>query len=284
MRFRHFWSGSLALASLNHTCRNLVPTFPQRSPPWLLAAAACGGLRSTPDCRPRRTFLHLSYSYASPCGPALLVTQDPLRTFYTTDRRSSNEWDPRMEGAVNQKQHKHLFAMFQCGKWKFEAVGPPILTWSCYCTSCQEAGRQFEQLASAPSVLDSDSGTGLILYRKDRVQCMMGQQYLEEHRLKPDSPTRRVIAKCCNSAMFLDFPKGHWLSMFRNRFPTGAPPLEIRVMTKERRVGVELADHLPNHRGHSGKFMLKLIAAWIALGLRRPEVTLAQPVRRTQYA
>src|SRR4029450_9158682 len=47
---RHFRSGSLALASLNHTCRNLVPTFPQRSPPWLLTTAACGGLRSTPDC------------------------------------------------------------------------------------------------------------------------------------------------------------------------------------------------------------------------------------------
>jgi hypothetical protein len=25
----------------------------------------------------RRAFLHLSYSYASPCGPALLVTQHP---------------------------------------------------------------------------------------------------------------------------------------------------------------------------------------------------------------
>jgi hypothetical protein len=73
--FRRFRSGSLALASLNRTCRNPVPAFPQRSPPWLLTTAACGGLRSTPDCRPRRTFLHLSYSYATPCGPALLVTQ-----------------------------------------------------------------------------------------------------------------------------------------------------------------------------------------------------------------
>jgi len=75
IRFRHVISGSLALASLNHTCRNLVPTFPQRSPPSLLTTAACGGLRSTPDCRPRRALLHLSYSYAPPCGPALLVTQ-----------------------------------------------------------------------------------------------------------------------------------------------------------------------------------------------------------------
>ena len=75
--FRHFCSGSLSLASLNPTFRNLVPTFPQRSPPCLLGTAACGGLRSTPDCRPRRTYLHLSYSYAAPCGPAILVTQGP---------------------------------------------------------------------------------------------------------------------------------------------------------------------------------------------------------------
>ena len=60
---------------------DLVPAFPQRSPPSLLTTAACGGLRSTPDCRPRRTYLHLPYSCASPCGPALLVTQDPTATF-----------------------------------------------------------------------------------------------------------------------------------------------------------------------------------------------------------
>ena len=79
-RFRHVISSSLALASLNHTCRNLVSTFPQRSPPLLLTTAACGGLRSAPDCRTRRALLHLSYSYATPCGPALLVTQCHQRT------------------------------------------------------------------------------------------------------------------------------------------------------------------------------------------------------------
>ena len=70
--------------------------------------------------------------------------------------------------------------------------------------------------------------------------------------------------------------------MFRNRFPTGAPPLEMRVMTKERRVGVELADNLPNYSGHSGKFMFKLIAARIAMGIRRPEITLGKSVRTPQ--
>src|SRR5216684_4134203 len=80
IRFRHFIDGSLALASLNLACRNPVPAFPQRSPPLLLTTAACGGLRSTPDCRPRRALLHLSYSCASPFGPAILVTHDPART------------------------------------------------------------------------------------------------------------------------------------------------------------------------------------------------------------
>jgi hypothetical protein len=50
----------------------------QSAPLRRIGTAACGGLRSTPDCRPRRTCLHLSYSYASPFGPALLVTQDPI--------------------------------------------------------------------------------------------------------------------------------------------------------------------------------------------------------------
>ena len=82
--------------------------------------------------------------------------------------------------------------------------------------------------------------------------------------------------------MFLDFTKGHWLSMYRNRIPTGAPPLEMRVMTKERRVGVELDDELPNYSGRSGKVMLKLIASWIAMGQRRPEITLGKTARAAQ--
>ena len=32
---------------------------------------------SNRDCRPRRALLHLSYSCAPPCGPAMLVTNDP---------------------------------------------------------------------------------------------------------------------------------------------------------------------------------------------------------------
>src|SRR5512135_1541498 len=68
-RFRHVIDGLLALASLNLACRDQVPTFPRHSPPSLLPTAA-RGLRPVPDNRPRRTFLHLSYSRAPPTHAA----------------------------------------------------------------------------------------------------------------------------------------------------------------------------------------------------------------------
>ncbi len=182
--------------------------------------------------------------------------------------------------AVSQKQQERLSGTCRCGKVKLEAVGRPILTACCYCASCREAGSRFERLASAPPVLTPDGGTDYVLYRKDRVHCMTGQEHLEEHRLKPGSPTRRIVATCCNSALFLDFTKGHWLAMYRNRFPAGAPPVEMRIMTQDRRDGVELAGDLPNHAGASGTFVLRLVAAWIAMGFRRPEITWGKTARK----
>src|SRR5580698_5032873 len=157
------------------------------------------------------------------------------------------------------RETSHLSAACQCGKVRLEATGAPILTAVCYCADCQEAGRRLAQLASAPPVLASDGGTEIVLCRKDRVRCVSGAGHLEEHRLKPDSPTRRLVATCCNSAMFLDFTKGHWLSMYRCRFPADAPEIEMRVMTRDRRASVALADDVPNYRGYSGRFMLKLL-------------------------
>lgn len=167
---------------------------------------------------------------------------------------------------------QHLSATCRCGKTKFETVGAPILTVACYCADCQEAGTRLEQLPAAPPVCDPDGATDYVLYRKDRVLCASGEALLEEHRLKPDSPTRRVIATCCNSAMFLDFEKGHWLTMYRSRFPADAPPIEMRAMTKYRRAGDELAGDVPSYKGHSVKFMARLLAPWIAMGFRTPVI------------
>ena len=80
IRFRRFCSGSLALASLDPACRDHCPDVSATLTTTALTAAACGGLGSAPDHRTRRALLHLSNSCASPCGPAMLVTHDPLQT------------------------------------------------------------------------------------------------------------------------------------------------------------------------------------------------------------
>jgi hypothetical protein len=181
---------------------------------------------------------------------------------------------------VNANNHERRSSTCRCGKVNFEAWGRPILTGTCYCASCQEAGRRLELLATAPSVLNMDGGTDVIVYRKDRVQCVTGLEYLEEYRLKSESPSRRVVATCCNSAMFLDFTKGHWLSMYRNRFPDSAPPIEMRVMTKDRRAGELLADDVPSYSGFSGKFMLKLLVARVAMGFHTTDITWGNSVSK----
>src|SRR5262249_22292407 len=68
-------------ACARFSCRDQVPTFPQRSPPSLLTTAACGGLRPAPDCRPRRALLHLSYGSALSYSDSAFVTHAPMPTF-----------------------------------------------------------------------------------------------------------------------------------------------------------------------------------------------------------
>lgn len=165
-----------------------------------------------------------------------------------------------------------MIASCRCGAVAFEMEKAPILSTACYCHSCQEAGRRIAELPDAEPTLDADGGTAFVLHRKDRIRCLDGGHRLKEHRLKPDSPTRRMVAGCCNSAMFLEFTRGHWLSIYADRLVGGAPPLEMRVMTGDRRDGVVLPGDVPNYATHSGKFMWRLLSAWAAMGFRVPKV------------
>ncbi|MDH7795581.1 MULTISPECIES: hypothetical protein [unclassified Beijerinckia] len=160
-----------------------------------------------------------------------------------------------------------------CGQVAFETSGEPIVTATCYCTSCQTAGQRLEARPSAPPLLDADGGTPFVLFRKDRIRCLRGQAHLREHRLAPTSKTRRVIASCCNTPMFLEFSGGHWLSIYKDRFPKAEQPaLEMRTMTRDRRPAVAFTDGLPSYKTHSGRFMWKLLTAWAAMGFRAPKI------------
>lgn len=173
---------------------------------------------------------------------------------------------------MTAKPRKTLTASCRCGQTALEIVGDPILGAACYCESCQAAGAAIAALPGAAPVVEADGGTPFLLYRKDRLRCVAGGERLAEHRLKPDSPTRRMVAGCCNSAMFLEFKGGHWLSVYRDRVPD-PPPLDLRTMTGDRPAdAAPLSPDLPSYKTHSGKFMWKLLGAWVAMGFRTPKV------------
>ena len=162
-------------------------------------------------------------------------------------------------------------ARCRCGQVAIEISGPPIVSPICCCASCQAAGRALEQAPGAPAGVRPDGGTEYCLYRKDRVRVVASGAHLSEHRLTPDSPTRRVAAGCCATPMFADFTRGHWVSIYRDRI-SGAPPPEFRVMAGDAPTGADLDDGLPTYPAYPARMMFRLMAAWARMGFKRPEL------------
>lgn len=175
----------------------------------------------------------------------------------------------RQVGSMSGVPKIHLTARCSCGSVELEAVGDPITSIVCYCESCQEGSRRIEALPNGRPVCDPDGGTACVLYRKDRVEYSRGSQLLRGHKLGEESSTNRVVATCCDSPMFLDFAKGHWLSIYRTALRGDPPPLEMRVHIRSKPAGSDLPNDVPNYPAYSPKFMAKLFAAWIAMLLRR---------------
>ena len=170
------------------------------------------------------------------------------------------------------KNSNLMTAFCRCGQVAFAIRGAPILHVACYCNSCRTAGRGFEETLGARPIVADDGGTDLVLYRKDRVLPTAGADRLREHRLKPESPTRRLIATCCNTPMLLDFTKGHWLSFYRGCLPEPVPALQMRVMTKDKPAAVTLPDDVPNYATHSKGAIGRLLLSWAAMGFRRVRI------------
>src|SRR5713226_7521822 len=117
-----------------------------------------------------------------------------------------------------------MIASCSCGTVELEAIGAPIASVVCYCDDCQEGARQIEALPNALPVQDLDGGTAYILYRKDRVKCSRGALLLRSRKIREKSATNRVVATCCNSAMYLKFDDmKHWVSIYRARFQVDVP-------------------------------------------------------------
>ena len=159
-----------------------------------------------------------------------------------------------------------LTARCACGKVEMRAIGAPVARAICYCDDCQAAGRQIEALPGAQPVLDADGGSNFIVYRKDRYSCTQGAEHLQNHKLKDASPTKRVVAACCNSAMYIGFDDAkHWVSAYRARFEAGPGPVQVRMCTKFKPEGVTLPADVPNHAGYPPGFLFKLLGARVAM-------------------
>jgi len=70
----------------------------------------------------------------------------------------------------------------------------------------------------------------------------------------------------------LDFTSGHWLTVFRDRLSGQAPEPQMRIMTRDRPKGLELSNAIPAYDTQPARLMIKLLAAWAAMGFRRPKV------------
>ena len=167
-----------------------------------------------------------------------------------------------------------------CGQVCLEVEGTPIVNAECCCNSCRAAGSRLQTLPSAPAVLDSYGATRFVLYRKDRVGFAKGAELLKEFRLTPESKTRRVVASCCNTPVFLEFQGGHWLSLYACLWSKATlPALEMRTMTMDLPEGTVLPDDVPNARRQPLSFMVKLLGAWVAMGFRVPKVSVNGELR-----
>ena len=152
-----------------------------------------------------------------------------------------------------------------CGQVECEATGAPIVTVACYCDDCQEGSSQIEELPDAPRVRDADGGTAYVLYRKDRLKCSRGRDLLRDLRIREKSPTKRVVASCCNSALYLDYEKGHWLSVYRARLGGVLPLLQMRIQTRFTPKNTNGLNDVPAYPGFPFRFVAKLLFARIAM-------------------
>lgn len=161
-------------------------------------------------------------------------------------------------------------ASCSCGGVELEAFGAPIVSSVCYCDDCQKGAAQIEALPNAGAVRDADGGTAYVLYRKDRIACTKGSELLRNYKLRENSVTNRVVATCCNSAMFVNFDRGpHWVSAYRARFDGDLPPLQYRICTKFKPEASVIPNDVPGYRGYPPGLLLRLLAARVAMLLGR---------------
>ncbi|SKA38203.1 Uncharacterized conserved protein [Enhydrobacter aerosaccus] len=162
-------------------------------------------------------------------------------------------------------------ARCRCGAVEVGAWSAPIVVTACYCDDCQEAARRCAASADAAPLVDADCGTEFMVFRRDRIACIRGADHLQAMRLRDATKTRRMIAGCCATPMYLTFDdRRPWISAFRAAFGADAPPVQLRICTRFRQSREMATDGLPNHPGYPASMILRVLAAWPLMLFSRP--------------
>ncbi|WP_380053861.1 GFA family protein [Falsihalocynthiibacter sp. SS001] len=165
----------------------------------------------------------------------------------------------------------------RCGAVCLTLTGPNIMSSECMCDSCRTASDIFASLPDGVGTKDDKGATHMIIHRTDRVACDKGAENLKAHKLTPKTPTRRVVATCCNTPMFLDFKPGHWLSFYAINWSKGdLPALEYRIFCNNMPDPSILPDDVPNGKPVTFGVIWRLASAAVRMGFRRPKVTFVE--------
>ncbi|MDA8426161.1 MAG: hypothetical protein M0Z80_08470 [Treponema sp.] len=117
--------------------------------------------------------------------------------------------------------------------------------------------------------MGEDGGTSYVLYRKDKVAFPKGKELLRDYRLEGEPFTKRAVASCCNSAMYLEYEKGHWFSLYRDRCVGPIPPVQMRLQTRFKPEAAVLPKDAPAFKAFPPRFIVRLLWARLAMLLGR---------------
>ena len=152
---------------------------------------------------------------------------------------------------------------------KLKRQGEPIIAAACHCRDCSEGSRRLEALPTAQPILDSYGGTPYLLYRRDRVNCKKGGEFLKSIKVEENS-SKRVFTSGCNSYMYLDLNRRmHWVPIFRGQFHGEAPAIEMRINAKFGPGTENVRSDVPFFSSLPFKFVRKLLAAKLAMIFHR---------------
>ena len=148
-----------------------------------------------------------------------------------------------------------------CGAVEIAVAGDPIAAMSCCCDDCQAAAAALEALPGAPALREPCGGTPAVMFPRTALKITRGRDRLEAFRLRDRSPTKRMVATCCNTFLFVDFDRGpFWVDVVSARMED-APAPRWRIQT--RFLTAPPPDDLPNHPKYPAGLVWRIALAGV---------------------